>query len=509
MLRLAWPVLVEQVLVMMVGLVDLWLTGNYLRPQHLAAIGLMSYVLWLIPSIFGMVAIGATALTARFVGARDFASANKVTSQAFVAGIVLAVLVTAVFMLFKRPFVSLTQLKPDAAPLAVSYMGIIAYVIPAIMVEVVGIACLRGAGDTLTGFLAMAVVNLVNIAVGASLVIGIGPVPKVGWTGLAIGTASGYVTGALIILCVLVAGRYGLRLRWRSLRVRPQWIRRLLHVGLPAGIDQTSVVFCHLWFLSIINSLGTLSAAAHGLGVRIESLAYLPGAAFQVAAATLAGQFLGAGDRHRAARSVWMAVMVGGGMMSAAGLLFFFGGAWLTGLFLGRQTRDTAVITIKLLKVVALAMPPFAISTILIGGLRGAGDTRWPLVFTFIGFLLVRIPLAYYLAWDQIRLPLIDLTIPGLGLGVIGALVCHVHRLLCAWRAGHLAFSARWMEAPPGVTKCRRFDCRLSLCRPQKQAWGKRGSHASTDLDFLKSSLRYHPVLRRLSRFGGLGGLRL
>ena len=68
MLRLAWPVLVEQLLVMMVGLVDLWLTGNYLQRPHLAAIGLMSYVLWLIPSIFGIVAIGATALTARFVG---------------------------------------------------------------------------------------------------------------------------------------------------------------------------------------------------------------------------------------------------------------------------------------------------------------------------------------------------------------------------------------------------------------------------------------------------------
>lgn len=442
MLRLAWPVLVEQLLVTMVGLVDLWLTGHYLQQPHLAAIGLMSYVLWLIPSIFGIVAIGATALTARFVGARDFESANRATNQAFIAGAVLAILVTAAVVFFKTQFVSLTQLKSDAAPLAVEYLSIISFVIPAIMIEVVGIACLRGAGDTLSGFLAMAAVNVVNIAVGASLVIGLGPFPQLGWPGLAIGTACGYVTGATIVLAMLVVGRCGLRVRWSMLRVDLDWIRRLLRVGLPAGIDQTAIVFCHLWFLSIINSLGTLSAAAHGLGVRIESLSYLPGVAFQVAAATMAGQFLGAGDPRRASRSVWMTVAIGGGVMCAAGALFFFKGQWLTGLFLGQQAEETAAVAVRLLKIVAIAMPPFALSTILTGGLRGAGDTRWPLLFTFIGFLLIRIPLAYYLAWDEFTLPIVGWQVAGVGLGVVGAwyamlIDCCVRSIMVGWRFAH------------------------------------------------------------------------
>ncbi len=442
MLRLASPVLVEQLLVMMVGLVDLWLTGNYLQRQHLAAIGLMSYVLWLIPSIFGIVAIGATALTARFVGARDEDAANRVTNQAFVAGTVLAIIVTAAVVCFKTQFVAMTQLSSDAAPLAVEYMAIISIIIPAIMIEVVGIACLRGAGDTFSGFLAMTAVNVVNIVVGASLVIGLGPFPRMGWPGLAIGTACGYVTGATIVLAMLIWGRSGLRLRWSLLRVDMDWIRRLLRVGLPAGIDQTAIVFCHLWFLSIINSLGTLSAAAHGLGVRIESLAYLPGIAFQVAAATMAGQFLGAGDRRRASRSVMMAVVVGGGMMSAAGVLFFFGGQWLTGLFLGQQAEEVADVTVRLLKIVAIAMPPFAFGTILTGGLRGAGDTRWPLLFTFVGFLLVRIPIAYYLAWDQFTVPIVGWKVAGMGLGVVGAwyamlIDCFLRSIMVGWRFAH------------------------------------------------------------------------
>jgi len=441
-LRLAWPVLVEQLLIMMVGLVDLWLTGNYLQRPHLAAIGLMSYVLWLLPSIFGIVAIGATALTARLVGARDWKSANWVTNQAFIVGAVLAALVTTAMALLKDPFVWLTQLKPDAAPLALQYMTIIGFVVPAIMIQVVGIASLRGAGDTVSGFITMSAVNVVNVAISSSLVLGWGPLPRLGWPGLAIGTACGYVTGATIVVGMLSWGRRGLRLRWAMLRPDLSWIYRILRVGLPGGVDQTAIVFCHLWFLSIINSLGTLSAAAHGLGVRIESLAYLPGAAFQVAAATMAGQFLGAGDVRRAGRSVLMALLVGGGLMCTAGLLFFFGGHQMTRVFLGDQSEQTGEIATKLLKIVAIAMPPFALSTILTGGLRGAGDTRWPLLFTFVGFLLVRIPLAYYLAWDVVVIPLVGWSIPGAGWGVVGAWYamltdCFTRAVMVGWRFVH------------------------------------------------------------------------
>ena len=97
-------------------------------------------------------------------------------------------------------------------------------------------------------------------------------------------------------------------------------------------------------------------------------------------------------------------------------------------------------------------MPPFALSTILTGGLRGAGDTRWPLLFTFVGFLLVRIPLAYYLAWDEITLPLVGWTIAGVGLGCGGGLVRHADRLLCAQHPGRLAVRTRWLAADACLT---------------------------------------------------------
>jgi len=422
MLYLALPVLVEQLLHMLVGLVDTWLAGNYLVGDHyVAAIGLMAYVLWLLPCMFSTIAIGATAMVSRFVGAGDRDLAARVANQAFVVGILLSIVATALIYLLGEQFIRLMQLKEDAAPPAARYLAILVPVIPAMMIEQVGIACLRGAGDTVSGLVAMTIVNLVNVVISMSLVIGIGAVPQIGWDGLAIGTACGHVVGAVIVLALLIRGRAGLRLRRSLMGFDFNLIRRLFRVGLPGGADVTSVLFCHLWFVAIINSVGTVHAAAHGVGVRIESLAYLPGAAFAVAATTLAGQFLGARDHRRAVRSVLMALLVGGGVMTAAALCFFFGAEQLVQFFLSDDKGESAEKAVRLLRIVAFATPALAVAMILTGALRGAGDTRWPLVFTLIGFLGVRIPLAYLLAWNVIHLPLIGVSIDGFGRGVVGA----------------------------------------------------------------------------------------
>jgi len=149
----------------------------------------------------------------------------------------------------------------------------------------------------------------------------------------------------------------------------------------------------------MINRLGELAAAAHGVAIRIESLAYLPGGAFQVAAATLAGQYLGAGDRHGARRSVLTACTLGGGIMTAIGLLMYFEADRLVDFFLSAEQFGVPEASAPLLRIISFAMLPLAIMNVLTGALRGAGDTRWPLLITLIGFLGVRMPLAYWLCF--------------------------------------------------------------------------------------------------------------
>lgn len=422
MLRLALPVFAEESLTLLVGYTDWWLTGSFLPgDEYKAAMGLMAYLLWLIPILFAAVAIGATAMVSRFVGAGERGLACRVMNQAMLVGVGVAVVMTVATLLGARSFISLLQLSGAAGELATRYCLIVAWVIPAIMVEQVASASLRGAGDTVSGMIAKSIVNVINVVVSTTLVLGLGPFPRMGWEGIAIGTACGHLVGGLLLLTLLLRGRAGLQLKWEYLRSDWSLIRRLLRVGLPGGVDMLAVIGCHLTYVSIINRMGESAAAAHGLGVQVEALGYLPGTAFQVAAATIAGQYLGAQDGARAKRGVLMAVLAGGAFMTLAGCVFYLGGGWLCAFFSGMRLDATAETAASLLRIVAFSMPSLAVTMVVSGALRGAGDTRWALFITLVGFAGVRIPGAMFLAWEEISIPWLQLTIPGMGWYVYGA----------------------------------------------------------------------------------------
>lgn len=400
LLRLVWPVLIEQILVMLVGFSDTILAGHYLTPSHLAAMTVIQYALWMFTNLFAIVSIGAVAMTARFVGAKDWEMANRVSNQAFVLGAILALVFTATGLLLGDRLAATLHLSGEPAELATRYLRFIIPMLPLMMLEAVGIGCLRGAGDMVTGLVTMVMVNVINIAVAWSMLAGIGPLPEMGWDSLPIGAACGHAAGGLIPTVLLLRGRFGLAIRRRWLKIDTALMRRILRIGLPGGIDVLSIVACQLIFISIINLLGTDEVAAHGVAIRIESLAYLPGYAFQVAAATLVGQYLGARDQRQAAHTVLVACATSGTMLTVAGLVLFFGADALVHLFLSPEQVAVAAIAPRLLRLVAFAMPPLALLQVLTGALRGAGDTRWPLAFTFIGFVVVRLPMAYVLAID-------------------------------------------------------------------------------------------------------------
>ncbi len=273
----------------------------------------------------------------------------------------------------------------------------------------------------MSGLVVMTIVNVINATVSAALMLGIGPLPALGWEGLLIGTLTGHVCGGLLILALLVGGRAGYALRVASMWPDLPLIRRILRIGIPGGIDAVGLVFCHLLFVRIINELGTVASAAHGVAIQIEAIAYMPGSAFQIAAATLVGQYLGGSEVGKAKRSAWLACLAAAGVMLAAGVVFFVAAQPLVSIFLppDRHATEVALLAARLLRLIAVAMLPLAISMVLAGALRGAGDTRWPLVITILGFVAIRLPLASY--WSQDQLEFLGVSLSGMALGVVGA----------------------------------------------------------------------------------------
>lgn len=422
MIRLAMPVMLEQSLHLLVELTDLWLTGRHLPGDtYLAAMTLMAYVLWILGMLFGFIFYGSAALTSRFVGAGDPVATNRVLHQSLTAGILWSAALMVCGISLAGDFVTLMGLEGNAAAAATRYLTIELCVLPCIMIERVGITCLRGAGDTLSGLLVMVLVNIVNIGLSYALALGAWGLPQLGWDGIALGTAAGHICGASVLLVLLATGRAGYRLRLRGLL--PDWalIRRILRIGIPGGCDGMLICLAQLSFVRIITSLGVTQAAAHGVALQIEALAFMPAGAFQIAAATMAGQFLGAGDPKRASQSVVVACGASIAFMVTAGILFSTFAIPLATFFLGDDTRDAVPLAADILHVVAFAMLPLAIANVLSGGLRGVGDTRWTLLITIVGMGVVRLPLAVYFAKGTIELPWLGWEVTGLGLGIIGA----------------------------------------------------------------------------------------
>lgn len=431
MLGLALPVLAENLLAMFVGWSDSILTGRILAEErYLAAVGASGYLLWLIESCATVISYGAQAIVARLVGSDRISDANRTVVQSLILGVGLGVLMLLLVFDQAETAVTWLNLESDAKALAVQYLHIIAYCCPFMMMMLVGTTCLRAAGHTFAGMIIMTTVNIVNIVASWLLTVGFGPISALGWKGIAAGTSTSFVVGGLLTVAWLLRGYRNIRIPFETPKPDTSVFARILRIGIPGAMNSVGMVVCQLWFISIIGKLGNTAMAAHIVAIRCESLGWLAADAFAIAAATLVGQSLGAQRVDLARLYGWLSFLLGCLCVCAWGVCMFLGARLMFSLFVVPSEADVIRLGIPLLRLVSFAMPALAACTIFTGAVRGAGDTRWPLIYTTGGMLLVRLPLAYLLV-DYV------------GLGVYGAWLAMFADLY----ARGIASAARYLAA--------------------------------------------------------------
>jgi putative MATE family efflux protein len=209
-------------------------------------------------------------------------------------------------------------------------------------------------------------------------------------------------------------------------------LKRILNVGIPAGMEQGVMRVGQLAFTMILSSLGTVAYAAHRIAMQAESLSFMPGFGFALAATSLVGQALGAGDPQEAEHVGLEAARIAACGMGLMGLLFLVFPRALVSVF----TSDEAVIahSAVVIRIVAVSQPFMATHMVLAGGLRGAGDTRTVMLVSLVGICGVRLALASLLVY--------------LGYGLVGAWIAMsidliIRGSLLYWRFRH----GGWKEA--------------------------------------------------------------
>jgi putative MATE family efflux protein len=380
-------------LVSFVGVADMIMVGR-LGPAAIAAVGLSNQPMFFTLAVFQALNVGTTALVARFIGAGDNSEANRAAEQSFLVTLLIAVVLSVISYSATPWIIGAMGAEPDAKPLGIAYLQVVSLGIVFTAVSMCLTSALRGAGNTKTPMKINIMTNIINCVGNYVLIYGKLGLPAYGVAGAAMATTLSRVVACIAFLSVVLSKNSEIRLSAvRSYRVRLDLLQKTLQIGFPSAIEQFILRGGQLTYVRIVAGLGTVVLASHQIGMNILSLSFMPGMAFSIAATTLVGQELGAGRplvaEKSAAETRRMGMIVSGTMAA----VLFFGGARIASLY----TSDPVVIkqAAMVLRVIGLVQPAQSTQFILAGGLRGAGDTKWPLYSTFIGVWGVRVLMGY------------------------------------------------------------------------------------------------------------------
>lgn len=394
---LALPVLTEQILNTLVGLVDVFLAGR-ISPTATSAVGVAAYVTWLVSMLVMLVGIGTGAIVARAQGAGNHQDANHFANQAITLAILFGAVVAALNYAAAPWFATAFNMTGEAFQITVTYLRVESLGHVFLSTTLVASAVFRGIGKMKIPMLVFLVMNVVNAFFSVVLMYGLGPAPKLGVNGIVAGTVIAQFVGTCVILSILISGRFGLRLYPSEMDIRLSSVARIMRIGLPAAIDGAVMWTGQFIFLLIIarlapNPLGEAYLAAHIIAVRFEAFTYLPAVAWGAAVSTMIGQALGAGDHRRAMSVGNEGVLQCGALASVLGLVYLLAAAQIYQL----MSNDPLVqqVGTRPFRYLALLQPLLATSIVYVAGLRGAGDTRYPLLISLMGAFCIRVPLGY------------------------------------------------------------------------------------------------------------------
>jgi putative MATE family efflux protein len=394
--KLAWPTMVQNLVAGMQGVIDHILVGQLIGYAANAAIG-VSWQIFLVVIVFmASVFSGQAVLVARFAGAGDSDRVNRIVQQAFLTSIGMFVVMAAVGYVSAPRLLDLVNAAPDVKQHALPFLRINFIGSIGMLFFFMLTSAMRAAGDARTPLRLGVTMTVLNVILNVLLIRGFGPIPALGTAGSALGTSIASSVVSAYAIYHLFRGDAVIRFS-RHMDWRPDWdiVRALFRFGLPTGVQGIAMNVGGVLLLRFIGSLEQSAAAqaAYAIGyTELFSMITWTSVGLMGAAATIAGQNLGAGHPERAIAGVHHASRIGIMVAAVVGLMFVAFPHALLGLF-GATEPDVATLGENLL--MYLAVSGFFITTALVytGGLQGTGDTRSPLFITLASQVAIPIGL--------------------------------------------------------------------------------------------------------------------
>ena len=389
------PAMVELVLSQLFTMVDTIMLGQSdISAVAIAAVGLTNNPLNLTRSVMIAINVGTTAGVAWAIGAKEERSAQQIARNALMLCAAIGLVAFTFVYTCAGPIVRFMGAGADTFDYARNYLRIVALGLLPQSLTFAITASLRGVGLTRLPMMYNLTANMLNVVGNYILIYGKLGFPALGVIGAGISTMLSQYIACIAALFVIFRSHTAVQLSLHGgWRMRRKWIERILSVGVTSMLEQLIMQVGFIIFARQVSGLGTAIFAAHQIGLSINGLTWMPGQAFGVAATTLVGQSLGAGEKDKAKDFIRMIHRMSMCVAVLLAAFFLTGSQYIVMLY--TNDPQVAALSAGVLKLIALGMPGICTQLPVAAGLRGARDTRFPLYASMAGIWIFRVILAH------------------------------------------------------------------------------------------------------------------
>ncbi|MBC3515037.1 MATE family efflux transporter [Neobittarella massiliensis] len=387
------PMLLGNIAQQLYNTVDSIVVGKYVGDNALAAVGSASPILNLLLVLFIGISTGATVMVSQYFGARDRDKLSKTVGNCITLTALASLIIMVVGPLVARPLLELLDTPASIIDWCTSYLNILMWGVAGVAFYNILCGVLRGLGDSMSALLYLLVATVLNIVLDLWFVAGL----DMGVAGVALATAIAQGVSALMCLLKLLRMQDVFDMRARYLKLRGEFAGTIVKLGLPSGITQAIFSMAMIVVQSLTNSFGEMVIAANVIIMRVDGFAMMPNFSFGTAMTTYTGQNVGAGKMDRVHSGTKQGTLMAVGFSTAITVLILLFGRNLMGVF--TNTAELVALSADMMKILAVGYIAMAVTQCLSGVMRGAGDTMTPMWISMFTTVIVRVPVAYGLAY--------------------------------------------------------------------------------------------------------------
>ena len=387
------PMLLGNIAQQLYNTVDSVVVGKYVGDNALAAVGSAGPILNLLIVLFVGVSVGASIMVSQYFGARDREGLSFTIGNCLTLTTISALFVMILGTIVARPMLELLNTPDSILDWCTSYLHIIFLGGLGSAFYNILSGVLRGLGDSVSALVYLVVASLLNIVLDLLFVAKF----DMGVSGVALATILAQAVSAVLCLRKLLKMKNLFDINLNYIKWNKKYANGIIRLGLPSGITQAIMSMSMIVVQSLTNSFGEQFIAANVIVMRVDGFAMLPNFSFGTALTTYAGQNIGARNLERVKVGSKQGTIMAVGVSAVVTSMILLFGHQLMGIF--TNTEELVQLSMRIMRILAVGYIAMAIIQTLSGIMRGAGDTMTPMWLSLFQTVVLRVPLAYGMAY--------------------------------------------------------------------------------------------------------------